>query len=62
MVLPSLVFFLGKCSEKDYSLQIIYIPYDFRGNRKMAIKFIRVSIKPQSNHVKIDLNRNPTGV
>lgn len=28
----------------------------------MAIKFIRVSIKPQSNHVKIDLNRNPTGV
>lgn len=34
-------------------------PYDFRGNIKTAIKFNLISIKPQSNHVKIYLNENP---
>jgi len=38
------------------------IPYDFRGNSTIAIKFILISIKPQSTHVKIDLNKNPPGV
>lgn len=60
MVLPSLVSFIGKSSEKIIAFKLFTcISYDFLGNTKIAIKFNLISIKPQSNHSKIDLNKNP---